>query len=184
MRRRTRTIDERWLEMRGTAPQQSGVGNSSALGTSTILTVATQSHYTGASHAVRGGFTIIEMIGTCALLGVLFAITVPMFTLIAQERRSTEQRQFALQHATNLLEQATTRSWADLVPGELTVPDADADLTAVLPGLERSLLVKQIDGEPESRQIVASVRWLGRPGQSVSPIQISAWVYPTKEANR
>ena len=41
----------------------------------------------------RRGFTLVEMIGTCFVLGILFSITVPMFMVVARERRSTEQRQ-------------------------------------------------------------------------------------------
>jgi type II secretory pathway pseudopilin PulG len=129
----------------------------------------------------RSGFTIVETIGACVILGIIFSMTVPMFLVIARERHSTEQRQFALQHAVNLLEQATARRWSELEPGRLPVPDADADLATVLPGLERSLVVKSIDGSPESRQIVASIRWQSRPGQLVSPIEISAWIYSTGE---
>ena len=129
----------------------------------------------------RRGFTIVELIATCLLLGVLFSITVPMFAVVARERRSTEQRQFALQHAANLLEHATSRPWSEIPVGELNLPDADPDLQIVLPSLERTLVVKQIEGQPESRQIIASIQWQGSSGQMVSPLRVSAWVYPTKE---
>ncbi len=127
------------------------------------------------------GFTIVEMIGTCLLLGILFSITVPMLLVVARERRSTEQRQFAMQHATNLLEHAMTRDWSDLEPGELSLPAADVVLQTVLPGLERTLVVKPLEGEPESRQITASIRWQDRTGELVSPLRLCAWVYPLKE---
>ena len=129
----------------------------------------------------RAGFTIVEMIGSCVILGILFSITVPMFLVIARERRTTEQRQFALQHAANLLEQASAHQWSELEPGPLTMADADKDLESVLPGLDRTLVVKQNEGEPPSRQIVASVRWKNHTGQLVPPLQLSAWVYPTDE---
>ena len=101
--------------------------------------------------------------------------------LVARERRSAEQRQFALQHATNLLEAARTRDWSDLEPGELTVPDPDRDLQAVLPGLQQTLVVKQLAGEIDSRQIIASIRWQNRAGELVSPLRLIAWVHSTKE---
>ena len=133
------------------------------------------------SNLKRGGFTILEMIGTCLLLGILFSMTIPMMLLVARERRSAEQRQFALQHATNLLEAARTRDWSDLEPGELTVPDPDRDLQAVLPGLQQTLVVKQLAGEIDSRQIIASIRWQNRAGELVSPLRLIAWVHSTKE---
>ena len=133
---------------------------------------------------VRHGFTIVEMIGTCVVLGALFSLVVPMLLVVARERRSTEQRQFAMQHAANLLETSTMRPWSDLEPGELTLPEIDADLKSVLPGLERSLIVRNVEGELPTRQITASIRWQGVSGQIVSPVRISAWVFPRSEGQQ
>jgi prepilin-type N-terminal cleavage/methylation domain-containing protein len=127
------------------------------------------------------GFTIVEMLATCLLLGILFSMTIPMLLLVARERHSTEQRQFALQHVANLLEQATTQKWADLKPGELPLPEPDADLQLLLPGLERSLVVKASDDDTDSRQLSASIRWQNKAGDFVSPIRLSTWVQATKE---
>ena len=130
---------------------------------------------------LRGGFTIIEMIGTCLLLGILFSMTLPMLLVVARERRSAEQRQFALQQAANLLEEAVQRDWSDLQPGELKVPDPANDLQAVLPGLQQKLVVKQLADEFDTRQIIASIRWQNRAGELVSPLRLSAWVHSMKE---
>lgn len=123
----------------------------------------------------------MEMIGTCVLLGILMSMTVPIFAIIARERRATEQRQFALQTATNLLEFASGRSWSELTPGELAVPAASSDTQTVLPGFEQSLVVQQFEGPEESRQITAVVRWKDHSDQFVTPVQLSSWVYPMKE---
>jgi type II secretory pathway pseudopilin PulG len=131
--------------------------------------------------APRHAFTIVELLGTCFLLGVMFSMTVPMLLVVARERRSTEQRQFALQHAENLLEHAVSLPWKDIAIGELPIPDADSDLGAVLPGLERTLTVKQVDGERDALQIVALVRWQNATSKIATPIQLFAWVYPLKE---
>ena len=104
-----------------------------------------------------------------------------MLLVVARERRGTEQRQFALQHAANLLEDAVVRDVSELKPGELAIPDADADLVGLLPGLERTLVVLQNDGEPVTRQITASIRWRNRAGELVAPLKLSAWVHPVKE---
>ena len=129
----------------------------------------------------RRGFTIVEMLGTCLLLAVLFGMTVPMLLLVAQERRSTEQRQFALQHAANLLEHAIAMEPSEWKEGELSLPDADADLKEILPGLERTLIVKPAEDEREPQQITASIRWRNRAGDRVAPLRLSAWVHPLKE---
>lgn len=133
------------------------------------------------TRATLVGSSVVEMIGTCFIMGILFSITVPMFMVIARERRTSEQRQFALQHAANLLEQTAARKWSELEPGELALPEAEQGLQSVLPGLERSLLVKQTPDETTSRQVIASVRWRSDSGQPVSPLELSTWIYPTKE---
>ena len=130
----------------------------------------------------RIGFTIVEMIGTCLLLGAMFSMTVPMLLVVARERQMAEQRQFALQHATNLLEHMVARPWAELPIGESNIPEADADLVAVLPGLERTVFVKEFAASPESRQITASIRWRDSSRQLIQPIRVSAWVFAPKEA--
>ena len=127
---------------------------------------------------LRCGFTLIEMIGTCVLLGVVISMTVPMTLLVARERRSTEQRQVAMQHAMNLLEAAMSKTWSELPPGSLDCPTMDQDLTKLLPGFEQSLVVRSLHEQPESRQITASIRWKNHAGQLVSPIRLSTWIFP------
>ncbi len=130
---------------------------------------------------LRGGFTIIEMIGTCLLLGILFSMSIPMLLLVSRERRSAEQRQLAMQHATNLLEAAVQRDWSELEPGELEIPSPDNELQAVLPGLQQTLIVKQLADEFDTRQIIASIQWRNRGGELTSPCRLSAWVHSMKE---
>ncbi len=129
----------------------------------------------------RRGFTLIELIATCILLGVVFSVSIPLLTVVAQERRSAEQRQFALQHAANLLERATTKSWSELPVGDQSLTDAPADVQTLLPGLERQVEVKELSETPRSKQVTVSIRWKSRSGQLVAPVRLSAWVYPNGE---
>jgi hypothetical protein len=128
----------------------------------------------------RRGFTILELVGTCFLLGVMFTITVPMLMIVARERRSTEQRQFALRHLENLLEETTSRPAAELAIGEQPLADPDPDLTAILPGLERNLTVRSIEGEPDTLLVVGTIRWQMAGGKPGVPMQLSAWVHSAK----
>ncbi|MBC8112858.1 MAG: prepilin-type N-terminal cleavage/methylation domain-containing protein [Candidatus Saccharimonas sp.] len=129
----------------------------------------------------RRGFTLIELISTCILLAVVFSVSIPLLTVVAHERRSSEQRQFALQHATNLLERTMTRTWSELTVGEQELTAPPADVQTLLPGLERRVEVKELSETPRSKQVAVSVRWKGRSGEFVSPIRLSAWVYPNGE---
>lgn len=133
------------------------------------------------NHTFTSGFTIVEMIGALTIVGIMVSIVVPVFLIVARERHATEQRQFALQHASNLLEQPVTRPWSELEPGELNLPDASADLASLLPKLERKLVVRDVDGSIPTRQLTISIRWQDRAGQMVAPIQISTFVFRSKE---
>ena len=129
----------------------------------------------------RSGFTLVELISTCVLLGVVFSVSIPLLVTVARERLSAEQRQFALQHATNLLERAVVKDWSELPPGEQTLTAAPPDVLAMLPGLERQLTVTELSDEPRSKQVAVSIRWQGRAGHPVAPLALSAWVYPVQE---
>ena len=130
---------------------------------------------------VRRGFTLVELISTCVLLGVVFSVSVPLLVTVARERLSAEQRQFALQHAANLLERAVVKDWSELPPGEQTLTATPPDVLAMLPGLERYLTVTELPEVPRSKQVTVSIRWQGRAGKTVAPLALSAWVYPTQE---
>ncbi len=129
----------------------------------------------------RRGFTLVELISTCVLLGVVFSVSIPLLVTVARERLSAEQRQFALQHAANLLERAVVQDWSELPPGEQTLTAAPSDVVAMLPGLERQLTVTELSEVPRSKQVAVSIRWQGRAGKVVAPLALSAWVYPVQE---
>ncbi len=129
----------------------------------------------------RRGFTLVELISTCILMGVVFSVSIPLLTVVAHERRTAEQRQFALQHATNLLERTLTRTWSELPVGNQELAAAPADVQTLLPGLDRQVDVRELTEEPRSKQVSVSIRWHGRSGELVAPIRLSAWVYPNGE---
>lgn len=138
----------------------------------------------GSGPRARRAFTIVELVGTCFLMGIMLTVTVPMLLVVARERRALEQRQFALQHLENLLERTVSHPGSDLTIGKQELPEADADLLAILPGMERSLVIKPIEGEQSAQLVVASIRWQTAQGGLNRPMQLSAWIYPTKGGRR
>ncbi len=126
----------------------------------------------------RHGFTLVELIATCILLGVVFSVSIPLLTVVARQRRIAEQRQFAIQHASNLLEHTTSRGWKKLAAGPQELTDAPDDLASLLPGLERRVEVKELSEEPRCKLVSVTIAWQSHIGQPVVPLQFSAWVYP------
>lgn len=132
-------------------------------------------------HVCRRGFTIVELISTLILLGVVFAVSISLLSAVGRERRSTEQRQYALQHVANLLEHATAQGWSKLQEGPQELGPASADLQALLPELDQQLVVAKAT-DANAKRLIASIRWKNRHGQFVSPIQLTTWVYPIEES--
>ncbi len=128
----------------------------------------------------RRAFTIVELIGTLILLGVVFTVSVSVLVAVARERKNTTQRQHALQHANSLLEHATASNWSDLKVGLQEIPPASSDLQALLPGIDQRFEVSE-PGSDRSKQLTVSIRWTNQQGQAVAPIQLVAWVYPSEE---
>jgi type II secretory pathway pseudopilin PulG len=128
----------------------------------------------------RPAFTIVELIGTLILLGVVFTVSVSVLLAVAKERKNTVQRQHALQHANSLLEHVTARNWSDLAVGVQEIPPASSDLQALLPGIDQRFEVSE-PGADGSKQLTVSIRWKNQQGQAVTPIQLVAWVYPSEE---
>lgn len=126
----------------------------------------------------RCGFTIVELIGTLVLLGAVFTCSIAVLVAIARERRSTEQRQHALQYANHLLEHATARPFAELTTGRQQLPEASADLVALLPELDQQLEFSE-PAEDGARRLVVSIQWKNQQGRLVAPVQLVTWVYPT-----
>lgn len=137
----------------------------------------------GASCRSRG-FTIVELIAALILLGVVFTTSISMLIVVARERRGAEQRQFARQHAANLLERHSARGWSELAPGMQTLAPASTELQSLLPDLDQRVEVTELKQEFNSKLLTVTIRWRNLHGQPVAPVQLSAWVYPLGEARK
>ena len=129
----------------------------------------------------RRGTTILELVATCILLGVVFSVSVPLLTVVSRERHAAEQRQFGLQHAANLLERTVARGWSRLTVGPQEIAAAESDLEFLLPGLERRVEVMSLSDDLNAKLVTVSIHWKSRAGQPIAPVRLSAWVYPKQE---
>lgn len=132
----------------------------------------------------RRGISLVELIATVILLGVIFTVSISTLAVVARQRRSTEQRQFALQHATNLLERSVTRGWSQLAAGTLPTEPASADVRAVLPEIEHRVDVTENSQDFDSRRVTVLVRWKSSEGRSPTSVRLSTWVYPTESQSQ
>lgn len=131
----------------------------------------------------RSAFSLVELIAALILLGVVFSVSISMLATAARQRRAAEQRQFAIQHATNLLERTMTRTWSELPVGTQTLAPPPTDVQAVLPGLKCQIEVKALAQEVESKLITVTVHWNDFSGHELAPVHLSAWMYPLEAAS-
>ncbi len=131
----------------------------------------------------RSAFSLVELIAALILLGVVFTVSISMLATAARQRRGTEQRQFAIQHAANLLERTMTRTWSELPAGPQTLEPPPTDVQAILPGLDCRVDVQELRPEVVSKLVTVTVRWKDLSGHELAPVHLSAWMYPLEAAS-
>ncbi|MEI8381317.1 MAG: type II secretion system protein [Planctomycetota bacterium] len=141
------------------------------------LRFRSQSTQTHRSVNSRSGFTLTEMIATFVLLGAAITLTAPFLVSVSRQRLAIEQRQFAIQHAGNVLERYSALPWEKLSPRTQTLADVPAELQTLLPDLKQSLEITEQAEKPISRQLRVSITWRGQSDVTVKPVQLSAWIF-------
>ncbi len=127
----------------------------------------------------RRGFTILEMIVAMLLLGTAMAIVVPTLAWMGVQNRLSLQRQEAVQGLNNLMDELTSRPYAELTPeaaGKIELSDA---LKRQLPGAK--LHVEITEAEPSAKRIQAQLAWNQQNGGTLAPVRLTAWVHPRED---
>lgn len=129
----------------------------------------------------RPGYSLVELVSALIILGVVFTLSISILTNVAYQRRAAEQRQFALQHAANLLEQFTSHPWSELPPGSQKLQPPSPDLLSMLPELDQQVEVQIVKDELDAKRVSVAVTWKNRHGQFQSPVRLSGWVFPLEK---
>lgn len=138
------------------------------------------------SHHSRRGFTIVELVGALVLLGIATGVMMSLMLSVAAQRRAAEQRQAALIHAENLLDEFLSRSWNDVTQDALSQVVAGDEVSQLpmpldLPEFVRTVTVTERP-EDAARQITVELLWRNRAGQMASPVRLSGWKFAPVEA--
>lgn len=129
----------------------------------------------------RGGrraFTLLELIVTCLLLGILFTVMVPLLATTARQRQSSDRRLAAITHAANVLERWIARDYADLAGGTTESVPLPDDMAQLLPRGAVDVSVADESQGPAARRIAVTVQWQDRHGPA-RPVRITGWVFRT-----
>lgn len=134
-----------------------------------------------ARRPIRRAFTLLELIVTCLLLGVLFTAMVPLLATTARQRQASDRRLAATNHASNVLERWTALDYAELTVGSTTNHPLPDEVARLLPGGVTEVSVADETAGPPARRIAVTVRWQDRHGPA-RPVRLTGWVFHSREA--
>ncbi len=127
--------------------------------------------------ARRHGLTMMELIASAALIGVVLLTVLPTLGSVTRVRRESAQRQLAVREVGNVLE----RIAAARLSGRLSPEYFDS--LAVSPAVAASLTdsrlqVKRVDvaGPPAAKQVIVSLAWTNDAGAAVIPVTVTTIV--------
>ena len=107
---------------------------------------------TAIDRAIRGGFTIVEMVATASILMIVLASLVPMLAGFHEARRDLESVTLAINEVQNVLERVHAEHRAGRFDVDsLSAVEIDEDLKPFLGDTSWSTAVDQIESPPGQR---------------------------------
>lgn len=136
----------------------------------------------------RRGFTMIELVAGAAILVGLLAVSLQFFHATALHRRTTRQREVALQELANVMERLAVIRWQDLTTEKArqvqlsdvasrSLPGATLTIEVSQPAADKSAADKSAAEEPPAKRIVVALAWEDQSRRLGRPIRLSAWRY-------
>jgi Tfp pilus assembly protein PilE len=126
--------------------------------------------------------TLLELIGTGAVLAILLTICLEMSGAAAVQRRAVRQRRAATLELANVLERLAARPWSELALHEARPQPLSPAAAALLPKAELRVEIAAAPTPPEARRITASLRWQGHGGGPPPTVSLTAWRYRLADA--
>src|SRR5262245_34251050 len=129
----------------------------------------------------RGGFTAMEVVLSLVFLGMAAAIVGELAVFALNERLHNETRLAVIEWATNVLEDARARPWAEVTPewaGNTQLPD---DLSIRLSEPKVSVKVEPELDYPAAKRVTVSVQWTQSDGVSVRPVTLATVISDRKK---
>jgi len=121
--------------------------------------------------------TIAELLVALFIMTTAMAAIVQLLAVTASQRRTLEQRRFALQEVANQAERVALLSWDETSPEKLTTWEPSAELAAAMPQATCTAEVQDAAGPPQARRIHLSVNWPNAGGQMREPIAVTIWKF-------
>ncbi len=124
--------------------------------------------------AKRRGSLLLDAAMATLVLSIAMAVVLQVLDRLSSQRRAADRHQFALQAASNALEELVARPWAALNAGPVNEPSVDPELAKVLPGARWERRVEESDAG--LRKVIVAIYWRDKAGQAEASARLAAWV--------
>ncbi len=133
------------------------------------------------SRPTRAGFTVLEIVVSMILLGVVLSLLAPLAKRANAQRERNEARRAALFELSNVLERQTANP-ADWSEGtEVRVIEVPTRLMSSFPQAELAVTRHLLEA-PAGYRFDATFTWSEPNGQRAAPLRLSAFAFPDAEA--
>jgi prepilin-type N-terminal cleavage/methylation domain-containing protein len=123
------------------------------------------------------GFTLIEVMVSGVLLGIVLMMAVPTLELVRKERRATDWQRRALIEVANVMDRYTARSWDVITQETATEFAQDSSIQGLFPKSKLEITVRTLEAEPAAKQVVVELSRKTVASTPIAPVRLTAWVY-------
>lgn len=123
------------------------------------------------------GYTILEIIIAISILLLVMLVVGESVGMVAQQRRTTQQRQLATQTAENVMEHLFARPSNELTTEKLAEEKLTPEVERELIGGTLKVDVEELAGPSAARRLRIEVGWTDGAGPVPRPVRITAWRY-------
>jgi hypothetical protein len=121
---------------------------------------------------------MLELMAGAAILVGLLAVSLQFFHATALHRRTTRQREVAIEELANVMERLAAIRWQDLTTEKARQVQLSDVASRSLPGAALTIEVSQPAADkPLAKRIAVALAWEDQSRRLGRPMRLSAWRY-------
>jgi Tfp pilus assembly protein PilV len=125
----------------------------------------------------RRGITLLEVVVSALLTGVMLMVSAQMLGWAVQARRTVDQRAVALQEAASLLDELTSLPWPEVTPERVNASVLSAAAAESLPEAKLEVALHEPDDDATAKRVTVTITWQSLDGLDEAPARLTAWMY-------
>jgi hypothetical protein len=122
----------------------------------------------------RRGLTLAETVVALGILGLALVMSAELAVRSLRQRAEHANRLEAIEVAANILEEASARPFAELLPEWASGQELPESLAKRLDNPSLKVKVEPEEGRPRAKRVSVVLTWDLRPGHPARPVQLVA----------